>query len=89
MMLQGSVWGMKIRREPDWFQESEVELKPLFVVLKNRLHTLWISTGRENNSKQYADAHRAARRAVRAAKDAWFQCKVLEAERGRNGGKLV
>ena len=26
---------------------------------------------------------------VRAAKDAWFQHKVLEAERGRNGGKLV
>ena len=26
---------------------------------------------------------------MRTAKDAWFQCKALEAERGRNGGKLV
>ena len=56
---------------------------------RNRLHTPWLSTGREENSRKHADAHKAARRAVRAAKDAWFQCKALEAERGRNGGKSV
>ena len=39
--------------------------------------------------KKYADARKEASRAVRAAKDAWFQRKALEAERGRNGGKLV
>ena len=80
--------GHEDRRQPDWLQESEVDLKPLFVE-RNRLHTLWLSTGKEENRRKYADARRAARRAVRAAKDAWFQRKVLEAERGRNGGKLV
>ena len=58
-------------------------------MVRNRLHTLWLITGTEENRKKYANARRAARRAVRAAKDAWFQHKVLEAERGRNGGKLV
>ena len=80
--------GHEDRRQPDWFRESEVDLKPLFV-LRNRLHTLWLNTGKEENRKKYADARREARRAVREAKDAWFQRKALEAERGRNGGKLV
>ena len=79
--------GHEDRRQPDWFRESEVDLT-LFV-LRNRLHTLWLSIGREENRKKYADARRAARQAVRPAKDAWFQRKTLEAERGRNGGKLV
>ena len=80
--------GHEDRRQPDWFRESEVNLESLFV-LRNRLHTLWLSTGREENRKKCDDARRATRRTVRAAKDAWFQRKVLEAERGKNGGKLV
>ena len=80
--------GHEDRRQPDWFRESEADLKPLFVE-RNRLHTLWLSNGREEDRRKHADARRAARRAMRTAKDAWFQHKALEAERGRNGGKLV
>ena len=74
----------------DWFQESEVNLKPLFAE-RNRMHTVCFSDGRETSRRKYADACRAARLAVRAkaAKDAWFQQKASEAERGRNGGKVV
>ena len=80
--------GFEDRRQPDWFQESEVDLTPLFAE-RNRLHTMWISIGGEENRKKCVDAHRAARRTVRAAKDAWFQRKASEAERGKNGGKVV
>ena len=65
-----------------------MELKPLFAE-RNRMHTVWISDGREASRRKYADARRAARHAVRVAKDAWFQRKASEAERGRNGGKVV
>ena len=43
------------------------------------------------NKKIYKAARKAAitRRKMRAAKDSWFQRKALEAERGRQGGKLV
>ena len=80
--------GYEDRRQPDWFRESEVDLKPLFAE-RNRMHTVWISDGREASRRKYADARRAARHAVRVAKDAWFQRKASEAERGRNGGKVV
>ena len=80
--------GYEDRQQPDWFQESEVDLKPLFAE-RNRMHTVWISDGREASRRKYADARRAARHAVRVAKDAWFQRKASEAERGRNGGKVV
>ena len=74
----------------DWFQESKVNLKPLFSE-RNRMHTVCLSNGRETSRRKYADTHRAARLAVRAkaAKDAWFQQKASEAERGRNDGKVV
>ena len=48
---------------------------------------MWLSDGSETSRRKYADTRRAARHAVRAAKDAWFQQKALEAGRGRNGGK--
>ena len=50
---------------------------------------MWLSTGVERDKKKHAEARRSARRQVRAAKDAWFQRKAMEAERGRHGGKLV
>ena len=45
------------------------------------MHTVWLSDGRETSRRKYADARRAARHAVRAAKDAWFQQKASEAEK--------
>ena len=35
------------------------------------------------------EARRCVRQQLRAAKDAWFQRKAAEAERGRHGGRLV
>ena len=80
--------GYEVRWQPDWFRESKVYLGLLFAE-RNRMHTVWLSDGRETSRRKYADAHWAARHAVRAAKDAWFQCKASEAERGRKGGKVV
>ena len=34
------------RRQPDWFRESEENLKLLFLE-RNRLYVLWLSTGKE------------------------------------------
>ena len=65
-----------------------MELKPLFVE-RNWLHTVWLSIGGEGNRRNYAEAHRAARQAVRAAKDAWFQRKASETESGSNGGMVI
>ena len=72
--------GFEDRRQPDWFRESEVDLKPLFAE-RNRLYALWLSTSRERDRKKYTDARRVARQAVRVAKDAWFLRKALEEER--------
>ena len=33
--------GYEDRRQPDWFRESEVDLKPLFAE-RNRMHTVWL-----------------------------------------------
>ena len=67
---------------------GEVDLKPLFAE-RNRMHTVWLSDGRETSRRKYVNTPRVARHAVKTAKDAWFQRKALEAERGRNGGKEV
>ena len=48
-----------------------------------------MSTGKERDRKKHAHALRETRKAVRVVKDAWFQQKPLEAERGRHSGKLV
>ena len=78
----------KNRRQPDWFTESEENLKLLFLE-RNRLYALWLSTEKEIYKNKHRIARRTARRAVRTAKDAWFQRKALEAKRGRHNGKLV
>ena len=48
-----------------------------------------LSTWKERDRKKHASACRDVRKAVSSAKDAWFQRKALEAERGRHSGKLV
>ncbi len=83
-----TVLGYEDRRQPDWFRESEEHLKPL-VEERNRLYALWLATRRERDRKKHAEACRVARRAVREAKDAWFQRKASEADSGRHSGKVV
>ena len=80
--------GYEDRKQPDWFRESENDLKSLFSE-KNRLYVLWVSTSKDVYKTKYKVARRTARRAMRVAKDKWFQRKASEAERGRHGGKLV
>ncbi len=83
----GSVLGSAGRHRADWFKESEVDLKPL-IEKRNRMHSLWIGTGRERDKAKWMRACRDTRSRMRAAKNTWFQKKALEAERGKNG-KIV
>ena len=80
-----AVLGYEDRRQPDWFRESGTSLRPLLVE-RNRLHSLWLSTGRERDRRKHTEARGSVRREVRAAKDAWFQRKAAEAEIGRHEG---
>ena len=41
------------RNQPDWFRESEVNIKPLFAV-RNRLYALWLATGSERDRERHA-----------------------------------
>ena len=43
------------RRQPDWFQESEADLRPL-IAERNQLYALWMSTGEERDRKKHACA---------------------------------
>ena len=83
-----SILGSARKRQADWFRKNEAVLKALFEE-SSTLHALWLSTGSERDRKMFAGAHRAARRAVRMAKNAWFQKKASEAERGKNSGKVI
>ena len=70
----GHVLGYAWRKKPDWFSDSETELKLLFAE-RNRLIPCGLVPGwRETGARS------AAKRAVRIAKVAWFQ---REGHRGR------
>ena len=75
-------------KQPDWFQESLETLEPL-LCQKNQLYAKWLSTGQTNDRRRFSEARAAARKAVRAAKNYWYQHKAKEAQQGRFGGKLV
>ena len=77
--------GYEDRKQPDWFRESEKDLKSLFSE-RNRLYVLWVSTSKDVYKTEYKVARRTARRAMRVAKDKWFQRKASEAERGGMAG---
>ena len=77
--------GYENRKQPDWFWESERDLK-ILIAERNKLYALWRSTRLERDRKKHARVRRLARKAIRDAKNAWFQHKALEAERGRHGG---
>ena len=47
-----SVLDYETRRQPDWFRESEADLKPL-LERRTSLYTLWLSTARERDWKIY------------------------------------
>ena len=68
----GSILGSANKRQEDWFRENETQLRPLFEE-RSRLYALWLSTGSERDKRKFARARRAARRAMRMVKNAWFQ----------------
>ena len=80
--------GKEKKKYPDWFKENLPRLKPLFTE-RNRLYLKWRTTGRESDRQKFAKIRSQTRRLVREMKNAWFLAKAMEAQRGRNGGKLV
>ena len=80
--------GLEVKKCPDWFKECSSVLQPLFEE-RNRQYTRWLNTGRESDRQKFVRMRRDARRAVREAKNVWFQKKAAEAQRGRHGGKVV
>ena len=74
--------------QPDWFRESMGTLKPL-LQSRNCAHTKWLASRKGNDLTRFKQAQITAWRAIRAAKNSWFQEKVEEAKKERFGGKKV
>ena len=83
-----TVLGTEHRRYPDWFSENSQNLEPLFRS-RNQHYSKWLGTGKEQDRQRFVKARSDARRAVREAKNSWFQEKAEEAQRGRFGSKKV
>ena len=60
-----------------------------FFEKRSKLFTQWMSSGSLRDKNKFVEARREARRAVREAKNRWFQAKAVEASAGRKGGKVV
>ena len=82
-----TVLGTEPRRPPDWFRESK-NLKPA-LQLRNQLYNQWLASKSTADLQRFRKARSETRQAIRAAKNAWFQAKAEEAQRGRFGGKAV
>ena len=82
--LVGKVKG----RHPNWFRESMGTLKPL-LQSKNCAYTKWLASRKGDDLTRFRQARITARRAIRAAKNSWFQEKAEEAEKECFGGKKV
>ena len=83
-----SVLGIEKRHHPDWFRESADALEPV-LQHRNNLYMKWLATGGPVDLQRFRQARGDARRAVRAAKNSWFQAMADEAQKGRFGGKEV
>ena len=80
--------GLEEKKHPDWFRENATKLKPLLTE-RHRLYLKWRNTIRKTDCQNFAKMHSTERREIREVKNAWFLDKAIEAQRGRNGGKLV
>ena len=83
-----SALGREKRRHPDWFRENADSLEPI-LRKRNRLYLKWIGSGLMSDKQNFSRNRSEARRAVRAAKNAWFTSKAEEAQQSRFGGKKV
>ena len=82
-----TVLGTESRRQPDWFRESK-NLQPA-LQRRNQLYNQWLTSKSADDLQRFRKARSETRRVIRAAKNAWFQAKAEEAQRGRFGGKTV
>ena len=74
--------------QSDWFQESMEELKPL-LQQRNDAYKKWLATKRMVDLSRFKEARNVTRKAIRNAKNSWFQGKAEGAERERFGRKKV
>ena len=81
-----AVLGTESRRQPDWFDESRT-LQPA-LQHRNQLYKRWLATQSTADLQRFRKARIETRQAIRAAKNAWFQAKAEEVQRGRFGGKV-
>ena len=84
---ESALW-MERKKRPDWFRESSSVLQPL-VADRSKLYTNWLSSGKARDRKRIVKMRSDTRRAIRQARNAWFQSKAAEAQWGRHGGKVV
>ena len=74
------VFGRAGRLQPGWFRESIEALQPLLVA-RNAAYSRWLGTGRTEDLSKFQQARSTAKRAIRKAKNDWFQEKAREIER--------
>ena len=74
------------RLQPDWFLESLEALQPLLVAW-NAAYSRWVRTVIMEDLSKFRQARCTARRAIRKAKNEWFQKKASEIEGERFGGR--
>ena len=80
--------GISSCNQPDWFTDSLGHLQPL-LTLHNEAYFKWVGTGAPADLIKFRKARGEARRAVRAAKNKWFQDKADIVEQDKFGGKQV
>ena len=80
-----SVLGREKHRHPDWFRENSNSLEPI-LQKRNQLYLKWLGSGLISDKRNFSETRSEARRAVRAAKNAWF---TEETQQSRFGGKKV
>ena len=83
-----SALGFEVRRQPDWFNESEAIIQPA-LQRRNELYRQWLCTKGTADLQRFCNARTEARRVIRMAKNTWFQSKAEEAQKTRFGGKVV
>jgi hypothetical protein len=88
-LSDAGVFGHEHKRQPDMFRENETAIKPLLAE-KNHLYTFWLTPGKDSDKNRHVcNVRRLARRAIRKAKDDYFSCKAMQAEKIRHSVKRI
>ena len=82
------VFSFSFHHQPDWFADSLELLQPL-LTYRNAAYSKWVGTGNPEDLVVFKRARGEPKRAVREAKNRWFQEKAAVVEEGQFGGKQV